>query len=288
MSPLRERMMDAMQVRGLAERTQQAYVTAVAALARHYHTSPELLDQVQVCDYLLYLSRDRHLARSSVIQAGCAFRFLYYKVLQRPQEFRVPLAKSQQKLPEILSREELARLFACAGEGKARVVLMTAYGLGLRVSELCHLRVKDVDGHADRMCVRVVQGKGAKDRYVPMPQDVRDLLRAWWRNARPSEWLFAAQTDAGRPLCEDSASRWYHAARSRAGIVKQGGIHTLRHCYATHMLEAGVDLHSLSHWLGHRHVGTTMRYLHLARPDAPDGIRRAPLELLRAVQERPH
>jgi integrase/recombinase XerD len=138
------------------------------------------------------------------------------------------------------------------------------------------------------MCVRVVQGKGAKDRYVPMPQDVRDLLRTWWRSGRPREWMFASQTDAGRPLCEDSASRWYHAARTRAAIAKQGGIHTLRHCYATHLLEAGVDLHSLSHWLGHAHVGTTMRYLHLARPDAPDGIRRAPLELLRAVQERPH
>lgn len=288
MSPLRKRMIDAMQVRGLAERTQQAYVSAVAALARHYGTSPELLDDAQLREYLLFLMRDRQLARSSVIQAGCAFRFLYHKVLQRPRDFQVPLAKSQQRLPEILSREELARLFACAGEGKPRIVLMTAYGLGLRVSELCHLRVKDVDGHADRMCVRVVQGKGAKDRYVPMPQDVRDLLRAWWRSARPREWLFAAQSDPGSPLYEDSASRWYHAARSGAGIVKQGGIHTLRHCYATHLLEAGVDLHSLSHWLGHRHVGTTMRYLHLARPDAPDGIRRAPLELLRAVQERAH
>lgn len=286
MSPLRQRMIDAMQVRGLAARTQQAYVAAVVALARHHGCSPELLDEAQIRNYLLYLARDRHLARSSVIQAGCAFRFLYFKVLQRSQEFAVPLPKSQQKLPEILSREELARLFNCAAEGKPRTVLMTAYGLGLRVSELCHLRVKDVDGHADRMCVRIVQGKGAKDRYVPMPQDVRDMLRAWWRYARPREWLFASQTDSGRPLCEDSASRWYHAARTRAGIAKQGGIHTLRHCYATHLLEAGVDLHSLSHWLGHRHVGTTMRYLHLARPDAPDGIRRAPMQLLKAVQER--
>jgi site-specific recombinase XerD len=284
MTALRERMIDAMQVRGLAARTQQAYVTAVALLARHYGCSPDSLDDTQVRNYLLHLARERHLARSTVNQAGCAFRFLFHTVLQRPEEFQVPLAKSQQKLPEILSREELARLFACAAEGKPRTALMTAYGLGLRVGELCRLRVADVDGHADRMCVRVVQGKGAKDRYVPLPEDVRELLRSWWRCAHPREWLFAAQTDPGRPLYEDSASRWYHAARSRAGITKHGGIHSLRHCYATHLLEAGVDLHSLSHWLGHRHVATTMRYLHLARPDAPDGIRRAPMELLRSLQ----
>jgi site-specific recombinase XerD len=281
-------MVDAMQVRGLASRTQKSYLAAVAALARHHHCSPELLDHTQVRDYLLHLTRERHLARSSVNQAGCAFRFLYNTVLQRPQEFQVPLAKSQQKLPEILSREELARLFAAAAEGKPRTVLMTAYGLGLRVGELCRLRVADIDGPADRMCVRIVQGKGAKDRYVPLPEDVRELLRAWWRLAHPRDWLFPAQSDSSRPLLEDSASRWYHAARSRAGIIKQGGIHSLRHCYATHLLEAGVDLHSLSHWLGHRHVATTMRYLHLARPDAPDGIRRAPMELLRGLHQSLH
>lgn len=287
MSPLREQMVDAMQVRGLASRTQKAYVAAVAALARHYGCSPETLEAAQVRNYLLYLARERQLARSSVNQAGCAFRFLYYTVLQRPQQFQVPLAKSQQRLPEILSREELARLFACAPQGKPRTVLMAGYGLGLRLGELCRLRVADIDGHADRMCVRIVQGKGGKDRYVPLPQDVRELLRQWWRQARPRKWLFAAQTDPRRPLCDESAQRWYHAARSRAGITKQGGIHTLRHCYATHLLEAGVDLHSLSQWLGHRHVATTMRYLHLARPDAPDGIRRAPMELLHKLQQDP-
>lgn len=288
MTPLRKQMIDAMQLRGLAPRTQQAYVAAVAALAGHHGCSPEALDDAQVRAYLLYLVRERKLARSSVNQAGCAFRFFYHTVLQRPKEFQVPLGKPQQHLPEILSRDELARLFDCASQGKPRTVLMTAYGLGLRVSELCHLRVADIDGHADRMCVRIVQGKGAKDRYVPLPEDVREVLRQWWCRAHPRNWLFAAQSDPGRPLCEESAQRWYHAARSRAGISKHGGIHTLRHCYATHLLEAGVDLHSLSQWLGHRHVATTMRYLHLARPDAPDGIRRAPMELLHKLRALPH
>jgi site-specific recombinase XerD len=283
MTPLRQRMIDAMQLRGLAARTQQAYVGAVVGLAKHYGCSPEQLDGPKVQAYLLHLMRQRQLSRSSVNQAGCAFRFLYHTVLEVPHQVQVPLAKAEQRLPEILSRKELARLFECAGEGKPRAVLMTAYGLGLRVGELCRLRVCDVDGHADRMCVRIVQGKGAKDRYVPLPPDVLQLLRGWWRCARPVEWMFCAQSEPAKPLCEDSASRWYHAARTRAGIHKRGGIHTLRHCYATHLLEAGVDLHSLSQWLGHRHVSTTMRYLHLARPDAPDGIRLAPLELLRGV-----
>jgi integrase/recombinase XerD len=284
MSPLRQRMIEEIRLRGLSVRTQEAYVAAVAGLARHYGCSPELLDEEQIRKYLLHLTGERHLSRASVVQASSAFRFLYHKVLRLPKEFQVPLAKAEQRLPEILSREELARLFECSAPGKPRTLLLTAYGLGLRVGELCRLRVCDVDGHADRMCVRVVQGKGAKDRYVPLAADVRDVLRAWWKQARPVEWLFAAQTDPRRPLYEDSASRWYHAARSAAGITKEGGIHTLRHCYATHLLEAGIDLHSLSHWLGHRHVGTTMRYLHMARPDAPDGIRRTPLELLRSLK----
>jgi len=283
MTPLRQSMIDAMQLRGMAVRTQQAYVTAVVGLARHYRCSPEQLGSSQVQAYLLHLARERHLSRSSVNQAGCAFRFLYHTVLGRQQQVQVPLAKSEQRLPEILSREELARLFACAAPGKPRTVLMAAYGLGLRVGELCRLRVADIDGHADRMCVRVVQGKGAKDRYVPVAEDMLQTLRQWWKLMRPQDWLFCAQSEPGKPLYEDSASRWYHAARTAACIGKRGGIHTLRHCYATHLLEAGVDLHCLSQWLGHRHVSTTMRYLHLARPDAPDGIRRAPLQLLSAL-----
>jgi len=172
MTPLRQRMIDAMQLRGLAARTQVAYVEAVVGLARHYRCSPAELNSEQVQAYLLHLARERKLARSSVNQAGCAFRFLYHTVLQRAEQMQVLLAKSEQRLPEILSREELGRLFACAPAGKRRTVLMTAYGLGLRVGELCRLRPADIDAHPDRMCVRIVQGKGAKDRYVPLPADV--------------------------------------------------------------------------------------------------------------------
>jgi site-specific recombinase XerD len=161
--------------------------------------------------------------------------------------------------------------------------MMLAYGSGLRLAELCSLRVADIDSAADRMCIRVVQGKGGKDRYVPLAADVLVLLRGWWRRARPAQWLFAAAHDATRQLDHKSVQRWYRGAAARAGITKQGGIHALRHAYATHLLEAGVDLYSLQQWLGHGHISTTTRYLHLVRPDVPDGARREPLNLLHAL-----
>jgi site-specific recombinase XerD len=277
-------MLNALVLRGMAARTQEAYIEAVARLALHYHCSPEALSADQVQAYLLHLLRERKLSRSTVNQYGCAFRFLYIQVLGRDGgTFQIPLAPAPQGLPEILSRDELSGLIAAARHAKARTFLMLAYGTGLRLSELCRLRGADIDSHSDRMCIRVVQGKGGKDRYVPMSPDVLDLLRAWWRLARPQEWLFFAQHDRTQALNPGSPQRWYQAARTQAGITKRGGIHTLRHCYATHLLEAGLDLYSLQQWLGHNHITTTTRYLHLARPGAPDGVRSHPLALLSAL-----
>jgi site-specific recombinase XerD len=133
------------------------------------------------------------------------------------------------------------------------------------------------------MCIRVEQGKGAKDRYVPLAPDVLQVLRQWWRAARSTTWLFSAASDCSRPLPATAPQRWYHAARAEAGITKHGGIHSLRHAYATHLLEAGFDPFSLQQWLGHRHLSTTARYMHLVRPDVPDGARHAPLALLTAL-----
>jgi integrase/recombinase XerD len=288
MTPLRRRMLDALVLHGKARRTQQAYISAVAQLARYYRCSPDTLSGAQIEAYLLHLLRERQLARSTVNQAGCAINFLFGKVLGRAgSPCQIPLPRAPQTLPEILSRDEIARLLACALHLKARGALSCAYALGLRVSELCALRLEHIDTAADRMCVRVVQGKGAKDRYVPLPPDLLELLRTYRRLMQPRGWLFTAAADGNRPLNIDQAQRWYHHARDAAGITKAGGIHLLRHCYATHLLEAGVDLHSISQWLGHRHVNTTARYLHLARPDAPDGARRAPLALLSSLPALP-
>ncbi|MCK6434122.1 MAG: site-specific integrase [Aquabacterium sp.] len=287
MTPLRQRMLDALELRGMAARTQESYIDAVARLARHFKRSPAALSAEEVQGYLLHLLRDRQRSRSTVNQYGCAFRFLYGTVLGLDGEaFHIPLGIAPQRLPEILSREEIARLFAVTTRLGPRTFLMLAYATGLRLSELLHLRVADIDSHADRMCIRVVQGKGGKDRYVPLEQDALGLLRAWWHSAHPRTWLFASP-DGSRPISDTSPQKWYQAARADAGITKRGGIHTLRHCYATHLLEAGADLYSLSQWLGHRHVSTTARYLHLARPDAPDGARRDPLKLLAALPPIP-
>jgi integrase/recombinase XerD len=293
MTPLRQRMLDALQVRGMAVRTQQAYIAAVAGLARHYRRSPDTLTADEVQSYLLHLLRERKLSHSSVNQYGSACRFFYGAVLGLDgRAFQVPLARR----PQRLLRDPLARgdrAAVCRVPPRQEPQLLHA---GLRhgaapgpergpfpVSELCHLRVADIDSAADRMCIRVVQGKGAKDRYVPLAADVLKHLRAWWQLARCRDWLFCAARDSTQALDAKSVQRWYRAACAHAGITKHGGIHTLRHCYATHLLEAGVDLHSLQQWLGHNHLSTTMRYLHLARPDAPDGARREPLALLAAL-----
>ena len=283
MTPLRQRMLDALELRGMAARTRESYIDAVARLSRHYKRSPAALSAQEVQGYLLHLLRERQRSRSTVNQYGCAFRFLYGSVLGLDGEaFHIPLGIAPQRLPEILSREEIARLFAVTTRLGPRTFLMLAYATGLRLSELRHLRVADIDSHADRMCLRVVQGKGGKDRYVPLEADVLELLRTWWHSAHPRLWMFAGR-DGSQPVNDATVQKWYQAARSRAGITKRGGIHTLRHCYATHMLEAGADLYSLSQWLGHRYVSTTSRYLHLARPDAPDGARHNPLNLLAAL-----
>ena len=288
MSPLRQRMLDALVVRGKAARTQAAYIDAVARMSGHFGRSPDTLTSQEVQQYLLHLLRERKLARSSVNQYGCAYRFFYGTVLGlNGDTFQIPLAPAPQRLPEILSREELARLFAAACHDKARSFLMVSYGTGLRLSELCHLRAQHIDSHVDRMCIRVEQGKGAKDRYVPLADDVLQVLRTRWRSARPGPWLFGALREPSQPLGAKIAQRWYYAACAHAGITKRGGIHSLRHAYATHLLEAGYDLYSLLQWLGHNHVSTTMRYLHLARPDQPDGARAARMSLLSALPAIP-
>lgn len=209
LSPLRQRMLDAMVVRGKAVRTQGAYIEAVAQLGCYFGCSPARLSSQQVQDHLLHLLRDRKLARSTVNQYGCAFRFFYGTVLGWDgAAFQIPLAPAPQRLPQILSREELARLFACACHDKARSFLQLAYGTGLRLSELCRLKAEHIDSHADRMCIRVEQGKGGKDRYVPLADDVLQVLRRHWRTARPAgPWLFAALSDAAQPLNPCNAQR---------------------------------------------------------------------------------
>jgi len=271
MTPLRLRMIDAMVLRGFAARTQETYLIAVGQMARYHHCSPELLSDEQIQAYLLYLLQERHRSRSTVNITSCAMRFLVCEVLgqteRRPQ---IPMGRSPQRLPEVLSRAEVAALLAVPMSPKARAFLTTAYASGLRVSELCRLRGCDIDSARDRMCIRVVQGKGGQDRYGLLTPELLDQLRLYWRacrgHASGADWLFPARSNPSRPLDRASGQRYYHLARDGAGITKSGGIHTLRHCFATHLLEAGVDLNSISKLLGHAQLSTTSRYLRMARP----------------------
>lgn len=282
MNPLRQQMVDAMVLRGMARRTQQAYVSAVAQLASHYHCSPDRLDAAQVRAWLLHRITERHLAYATVNQAVCAIKFFFGTVLGREADaMTIPYARTPQRQPEILSRAELARLFEAAGNLRTRTLLMTTYAAGLRVSEVCALRVADIDSAPDRMCLRVVAGKGNKDRYTLLTPSLLDALRLYWRTCKPRLWLFPAVRDPARPVDPKTAQRMYYRARDCAGITKTGGIHTLRHAFATHLLEVGVDLATLAKLLGHGHLSTTQRYLHLARPGAI--AEDSPLDLLRRL-----
>ena len=285
MTPLRQRMADAMIVRGLAERTQECYIDAVARMALHYHRSPDLLSSAEVEAYLLHMVKDRKLSYSSVNHAASASRFLFETVLGRKTEehLRPPMAKVPQKQPELLSREEIACLFASCAHPVYRMVLQTIYATGLRISEACNLRVDAIDSAPDRMSVRVVAGKGNVDRYSILSPSLLSLLRQYCQTYKPhrqsGKWLFANGTGE-RAVGIDSIQRAYHAARHGAGITKSGGPHTLRHGFATHLLEGGVDLYTISRLLGHSHISTTSRYLHLISPQfrAPKDV--DPLDLL--------
>lgn len=276
MGVLRQRMEQDLVVRGRAERTREAYLHAVAELARYYRRPPDQLTDREVQRYLLYLIQERKLAWSSCRQAVCALRFFYEITLGRPRAtFRVPLPTGAQKLPEILSREEVARLLAATTTLKHRVLLMTTYAGGLRVSEVVHLRISDID--SQRMVIRVEQGKGRKDRYTLLSSRLLDALRQYVRVYRPTPWLFP-QRRAAVPMDAASALRIYHLAKARAGIRKVGGIHALRHAFATHLVESGTDLATLQTLLGHSCIKTTMRYVQLSRGQVTERV--SPLDQL--------
>jgi site-specific recombinase XerD len=263
MSELRNRMIRDMTVRGFSPRTHEAYIAAVVRLARHYKRAPDLLTNDEVQAYLAHLIQERHLAWSTCAQAAHAFRFLYHVTLGHPRTaFHVPAPKQPQRLPEILSREEVWRLLNACPLPRHRLLLETTYAAGLRVSETVALEVTDID--ADRMTVRVAQGKGAKDRYVPLAKRLLHDLRAYWTTNPPGRWLFANRQGT-RPVDITVAQKLYTLAKLRAGIRKHGGIHALRHAYATHLLEAGKNLQTVQYLLGHRHLSTTLRYFHLSQ-----------------------
>ena len=263
MTALRTRMVRDMTLRGFSPRTHKSYIAAVVHLARHYRRSPAELTNEEVQAYLLHLVQHRKLAWASCSLAVNAFRFLYHVTLERDRtECRVPAPKVPQKLPEILSREEVWRLLDAASSPKHRLLLATTYAAGLSVSEVVALKVSDID--PERLTIRVEHGKGGKDRYVPLADRLLVELRRSWHVVPPAHWVFPNR-QGPRPIDITVAQKIYMLTTLRAGIRKQGGIHSLRHAYATHLLEAGTDLHTVQRLLGHSQISTTMRYVHLSQ-----------------------
>lgn len=261
MTPLRKKMILAMRQRGFSPRTHKTYLSAVAELARYFHRSPELITSRELQDFFNYLVHERNLSPASCRVYLNGVRFLYLKVLEWPSfDVKLVVPRRAQRIPELLTRAEVGRILAACKNPKHRMLLELTYGCGLRVSEIVALQVRDIDG--ERGLLRVVQGKGAKDRMVTLPDTLLDRLRSYWTHCRPGAWLFPTSHAADSPICLSTAQRVFTSAKRRAGIDKIGGIHSLRHAYATHQLENGLPVHELQHLLGHNDLRSTERYLH--------------------------
>ena len=265
MTEMRRRMEEELRLRGCSLRTQKAYVEWVARFAAYYRRAPEHLGAKQVRAYLVHLLEERKLSRSTLVQALCALRFFYIHVLNRPcgvNDLRFP-RHQRRKLPRVLSESEVRRLLDAAASLKDQVILMTFYGTGLSLNELLHLRVKDID--SGKMQIRVRQGKGGQDRIALLPRTLLGALRLYFLQYRPVNWSFYGRTQQ-QPLDERGVQRMIHRLSEKAGLSEGVSTHTLRHSFATHLLEHGAELPFIQELLGHRNIKTTMLYLRVSPP----------------------
>lgn len=276
MSQLRQQMIRDMQLKRFSPRTQASYLYAVTALARYYKQSPDKIDDKQIQDYLLFLMNERKLSWSTCDLQASGIEFFRRVTMNRPgSRFSLPRRQQAQRLPEVLSTREVENVLGCVKNLKHRVMLMTTYDGGLRLNEVLHLKVTDVDGQ--RMMIRVEQGKGNKDRYTVLSKRLLEELRVYWKIYRPTAWLFPGR-DPNKPLHETSLQKVFQAALKKAGIRKPASVHTLRHCFATHLLEANVDVRRIQNLMGHKHIQTTMRYMQVTQKHV--GSTPGPLDLL--------
>lgn len=259
MTPLRQRMLEDMGIRNFAKNTQSSYLTQVCAFAKHFGQSPDQLGPEQIRAWQVHLLEVKKLTPKSIGIAAAALRFLYKVTLKREWAVEeIPLPKKPLKLPVILSREEITHFFECIGNLKHRTILMTAYAGGLRVTEVTRLKISDIDSR--RMVLRVEQGKGQKDRYVMLSPQLLEILRHWWRVARPEHWLFPGGIP-GQPITRGAVELACQKAHRMCGIRKPITPHSLRHAFATHLLESGTDVRTIQLLLGHRSLATTSHYL---------------------------
>lgn len=271
MTALRQRMIEDLQLRGLAEKTQVAYVRAVRQLAEHYGKSPGQITEDELRQYFLYLKNVKKASRSTCTIALCGIKFCFQHTLGKEwKTFELVRPPKEKKLPVVLSVSEVRRVLGCVRRQRYRVCLSTIYASGLRLQEGVHLQVRDIDG--DRMLVHLRLGKGGKDRYVPLFQSTLEMQRHYWVTHRHPVWLFPAPTRAGvpqsaatKPMSVSRGQRAFRGALQESGVQKRATVHTLRHSWATHLLEAGVNLRIIQAYLGHSSPQTTAIYTHLTR-----------------------
>jgi integrase/recombinase XerD len=269
MTELRKRMIECLQLRGLSERTQEAYTRAVRQLAEHYHKSPDLITEEELRQYFLFIKNVKHYSRNTMTIALCGIKFFYEQTLNRSWAiFGIVRPPREKKLPVILSREEVRQILGYLKLPRYKVSLTTTYSCGLRLQEGTNLHVADID--SARHLLHVRHGKGAKDRYVPLPERTLQLLRGYWMTHRNPLLLFPSPghgdiplSTSTEPMARSSVQDAFHAALKESRINKLASVHTLRHSWATHLLEAGVNLRLIQEWLGHSSATTTSLYTHL-------------------------
>jgi len=265
MTVLRQKMIEDMQLRGFALRTQEAYLLAVRQLARYYNKSPDLVTEEELRQYFLYLKNVKHAARNTCTIALCGIKFFFQHTLGcewKTFDFLRP--PHEHKLPVVLSVEEVGRILNCVHHQHYRVCLTVIYACGLRLLEGVRLQVKEIDG--ERQMLHLHHGKGGKDRYVPLPPACLTMLRRHWQTHRNPVWLFPALRAVGQgdqPMNESALQRAFRAALKASGVRKKATVHSLRHSYATHLLEAGLNLRVIQSNLGHASPTTTAIYTHL-------------------------
>ncbi len=279
MTTLRERFIRELVIRGIAARTQESYVAAVYGLAKYYRQSPDALNDEQIKQYIFHLAQERELAPATLNLTVYALRSFFQLVLGRSiEQLRrcLPGVKQAVHRPQVFSIQEMEKLLTVGClHPKHRAFLMTVYGAGLRLNEACHLRPAHID--SARMVIRVEEGKGRKDRYTLLSPRLLEELRSYWRVVQPDRWLFFGR-DRQLPLPEGTGQAIFDLAVQRAGLPKKGGIHSLRHSFATHLLESGVEITVVQKLLGHSSLSSTVTYLHVRRERVSQV--QSPLQLL--------
>ena len=275
MGELREKMKKGMELRNFSIRSIESYLGWMKSYTLHYGMSPEKLGDDDIRNYLYYLLKEKKAAQSSINQAYSALKFFYEKTLARSwNEEKIPRSKVPKRLPVVLSKEEIQGIFSRTANLKHRAIFMTIYSGGLRLNEATHLKPTDID--SQRMTIKV-RGKGDKERYTLLGEKALDILRTYWKVYRPSEYLFPSRVPGG-PISGSSVQRAFKSSLHKAGVRKRASVHTLRHSFATHLLESGTDLFYIQRLLGHTTAKTTAVYLHVTRKDLT--TIKSPIDLL--------